>query len=70
VRAKFFVNKKIETTNGFEILLDVVVGGSEENKEFFKYTPSGQLHVSLVKKETADFFEIGKEYFLDFTKVS
>lgn len=41
-----------------------VTGGSEENKKFFEYTPSGSVEIGTYKE---DVFEVGKEYFLDFT---
>lgn len=39
-----------------------VTDGSPENKEFFKYTPSGSLKVTTV---TSEAFEVGKCYYLD-----
>lgn len=35
---------------------------SDENKKFWKYTPSGELNVTTVMDGT---FEVGKEYYLD-----
>lgn len=40
-----------------------VVGGSPENKEFFAATPSGDLKMTV----RSPMFEVGKQYFLDFT---
>lgn len=42
-----------------------VTGDSEENKKFFEATPSGELNVSTVR---ADFFEVGKSYYIDITE--
>jgi hypothetical protein len=42
----------------------VVSSGSEENKKFFASTPSGELAVSAVGD---DLFQVGKEYYVDFT---
>ncbi len=42
-----------------------VYEGSEENKRFFAYTPSGQLNVGALKD---DLFEPGKEYYIDVTE--
>jgi len=44
---------------------DAVLGGSEENKAFFKATPSGHLEMSAV----VPLFVPGKTYYLDFTLV-
>jgi hypothetical protein len=41
-----------------------VVGDSEENKKFFNSTPSGLLELQAVRD---DLFELGKEYYLDFS---
>lgn len=43
-----------------------VTGDSSENKKFFEATPSGELNVSTVRE---NFFEVGKEYYLDITLV-
>lgn len=48
----------------YEYRFDVVTSGSEENKQFFSYTPSGSLEVSSVNDGQ---FEVGKEYYLDLT---
>lgn len=42
----------------------VVHGGSPENNSFFAATPSGEIKVGTV---AADRFEVGKEYFVDFS---
>lgn len=39
-----------------------VMEGSEENKKFYHYSPSGSLELGTIKEMP---FEIGKEYFLD-----
>lgn len=41
-----------------------VVGDSEENKRFFASTPSGLIELQAVRD---DLFELGQEYYLDFT---
>jgi hypothetical protein len=41
-----------------------VSGNSEENKKFFSSTPSGVVELHSVRD---DLFELGKEYYLDFT---
>jgi len=69
VRCKFRCESKterLEYGSGGRLLYDfemsAVSDGSEENKKFFQYTPSGTLKVSSVKIDT---FEVGKEYYLD-----
>jgi hypothetical protein len=46
----------------FEAQFSAVSEGSEENKKFFAYTPSGNLSVGAYQE---DLFEVGKEYYLD-----
>lgn len=68
VRAKFVCESKQDVPgSGAQITLRPVYSGSEENKEFFKYTPAGQVQLSVVNEKAADQFEIGKEYYVDFT---
>jgi hypothetical protein len=42
-----------------------VTSGSEENKEFYQYTPGGSLELAVIKPS---IFEIGKEYYLDISE--
>ncbi len=72
VRAKFLCtgNGKVGyspegvTSN---ITLQPVTGNSEENKDFFRWTPGGKIELSVVNPATAEQFEVGKEYYVDFT---
>lgn len=43
----------------------VVFGDSEENKKFFASTPGGIIEMTTIRE---DHFEVGKEYFVDFTE--
>lgn len=56
--------KKAEPKMLFTAELTPVMDGSEENKRFFQYTPSGKFEVGQYKE---DVFEPGKEYFIDIT---
>lgn len=69
VRAKFKCTSKTTALNYrgqtiYSYKFNAVVDGSEENKSFFEATPSGSLELGTVKD---DVFELGKEYYLDFT---
>ena len=72
VRAKF-VYSKYETNldhTGKEIRtmhFHAVSGGSEENKRFFAYSPYGEIKLSCVNPAVWQAFELGKEYYLDFS---
>lgn len=63
VRAKF----KCTENNGEHVELEAVTSGSEENGAFFKWTPYGKLSMGTVNENAVKQFEVGKEYYLDFT---
>lgn len=76
VRAKFYCSEKgiFATAPGVgdsnshsKIVLNPVMGNNEENKQFFKWTPSGNITLSVVNPAAAAQFEVGKEYYIDFT---
>ena len=67
VRAKFKVDSIEQTPNGFTIKATPVIGGSEENKEFFRYTPSGSLTLATINEAAAKQFVAGQSFYLDFT---
>jgi hypothetical protein len=71
VRAKFSCSSVTKFKSGwgdypihYNFKFQVVSSGSEENKKFFAATPSGILELSALKE---DLFEVGKEYYLDFS---
>lgn len=41
-----------------------------DNKEFWQATPSGKIELGCANLQAAEEFEIGKEYYIDFTPVS
>lgn len=67
VRAKFRCDSKEQSGDGFYLRFSAVTCGSPENDNFFKWTPSGQLGMGTINEAAAAQFEVGKEYFLDFT---
>lgn len=70
VRAKF-VCSKVQDQPDFQsqnVALTAVICGSEENKSFSKYTPAGNLNITISDNTQAfGFFAEGVEYYLDFT---
>ncbi len=52
-----------------KIELQPIVGKSEEDRKFWKNTPSGKLEMMIDTSEGSSFFEVGKEYYLDFSEV-
>lgn len=68
VRAKFKVDEITFFASGVgKLVLQPVTGGSEENEKFFKYTPGGKIELHVVAPETLKMFEVGVEYYIDFT---
>lgn len=66
VRAKFQCTA-VHGEAAKTIALLPVYSGSEENKSFFSYTPGGSITLAIVNEEAAKQFEVGKEYYVDFT---
>jgi hypothetical protein len=72
VRAKFQCVKIESQPDSKQKLVDflAVTDGSEENKSFAKFTPAGGAYLNISDETPAsNFFEEGKEYYLDFVKV-
>ena len=67
VRCKVTCSYKQPVSEGVHVHLVPVTSGSDENKEFFRYTPGGQFSFYTVNQAAADKFEVGKQYYLDFT---
>lgn len=70
IRCKFKCTSITERANYpegkvWDAKLDVVTSGSDENKDFFKYTPNGQMNVACIRQNS---FEVGKEYYIDITE--
>jgi len=67
-RAKFKCEseKKTQYSRTYEFL--PVVGGSEENDQFFKTTPGGEMAIIVANDGVS--FEVGKSYYLDFIEVA
>ncbi|GAA6621591.1 hypothetical protein [Scytonema sp. NUACC26] len=70
MRAKFTVASITEYANiaGKKIIMSPVLTGSFENEQFYKSTPNGNLEMFINGGSATGYFEIGKEYYLDFTK--
>lgn len=67
LRAKFICTSIKKMYSGNDLIYSYefmpVTTGSEENKTFWKYTPSGKIELGTVH---VDAFEIRKEYYIDF----
>jgi len=72
IRAKFLCQSVTKSNNSgdpghpylYTYKFSAVTSGSDENKRFWRWTPSGFVELSSV---LVDAFEPGKEYYLDFS---
>ena len=64
IRAKFVCNSVTKTVDAEQIAFSAAQG--ESNKQWSKWTPSGQLSMSITNPAVLGKFEPGKFYFLDF----
>lgn len=72
VRAKFeVIENKQDSEDGASISLQAVYDADpeSENGKFFKYTPFGEINLEIVNPSAAKAFEVGKEYYVDFSLV-
>ena len=74
VRAKFRVVKYETQLDSYgskaelrTIHLSAVTDGSPENKEFFKWTPSGRIEIGVLNEVAWKEFPLGREVYVDFT---
>lgn len=70
VRAKFrFDNVQKRCGSTAETLTFYAVNddGIPENEKYHKYTPSGELKITVDNPAALEQFELGKCYYLDFT---
>lgn len=66
VRLKAICRSKVASEyDGHNIVLEPVIGGSEENKSFWNWTPSGRLEFSTINDKAAEMFVEGDEYYVD-----
>lgn len=74
IRAKFTVQSITrertyrDHKETYAIKMRPVIGDSEENKRFFAATPGGAVELLVVNPEAGAAFELGADYYLDFTK--
>ncbi|MCW5315628.1 hypothetical protein GTQ43_20845 [Nostoc sp. KVJ3] len=71
MRAKFKVVSVTNYANCHQTAkLEAVTNTSEENKDFWKFTPYAELTIDVSNTEAQDFFIAGREYYLDFSLAS
>lgn len=71
VRAKFKVSSVTEIEGGLKsVKLQPVTSGSQENAEFYKWTPSGSIDLSTINEAASAQFKPGLEFYVDFTPVA
>lgn len=71
MRAKFHAESVTKHSGGVTsaLLMPVRKGPSDsENTQFWQATPIGKLEITITNPAVQEFFEAGKEYYLDFTQ--
>lgn len=64
IKAKFNCETVLKSMYGEQVAMSPVVSGSEENKSFSEYTPSGKLELMITNKDVYGAFVPGKQYYL------
>jgi hypothetical protein len=62
--AKFKCSEVTMYAHGSRVILEPVIGGSDENEKFFQMTPYGKIELGLLNPDVK--FTPGKEYFITF----
>ena len=69
-RCKFVCNSKVKDVENNRICFAPVYSGSEENKEFFKHYPGGDISLFFTSDVVYDSFRVGNEYYVTFSPAS
>ena len=70
-RAKFTCYSEQRDSYGqVTYILRPVTGGTPENEAFYKTSPNGEIKLTVKRDETSAHFELGVDYYIDFTKAS
>ena len=70
MRAKFVIDSVTPVPQEQEeIVARAVTDGSEENKSFSRWTPSGSLSLMISNPNLLGYWKQGDEFYLDFTKI-
>lgn len=71
--SKPYSSENLELAELRTIKLNPVYGNGDpnhENTKFWNATPSGEIRLGMVNPEAWKHFELGKEYYLDFTEAN
>lgn len=74
VRAKFRVYSITKTKQGDDEMSTIELSPvysddpESENRKFWRWTPSGSIKLGCVNPAAVEAFEIGAEYYVDFSK--
>lgn len=76
VRAKFIVQSVTDHNTGTsgdtmrQAKLTAVTRDDGDPEDFWKYTPAGELNITISNPAAAEQFTPGKAFYLDFTEAS
>lgn len=66
IRAKFYCQAAIKDGENEQVDLNAVY--DDANKSWSKWTPAGQLRLTINNPDAQGKFKVGKTYFLDITE--
>lgn len=73
IKARFWVREvtKFGNTDNVQVKLAATIKGSDDNKDWSKYTPSGEIIMSITNPTASQWFEdrLGKDVSLTFEDV-
>lgn len=68
MRAKFRLQSVTDYGNQKRLEFNAVTSGSDENKSWAKFTPSGRIEMMVDNLPAVEGFSPGDEFYLDFTR--
>ena len=69
LKAKFKCNAITTREQSIEVVLTPVYGADgTDNGQWSKWTPQGELKMTITNESAYDALKVGKEYYLDFTE--
>jgi hypothetical protein len=67
VRCKFTVTSKSERAAAADLTLRPVTTG-DHNLDWTRSTPSGEIKLTITRRDASDFFEVGRDFYVDFSR--
>lgn len=69
IRAKMQVNEVTSSVNSDKVSLSPVIGNSEDNKSWARYTPAGKLELQIDNPALKGAVKAGQQFWVDLTPI-